>query len=232
MLRDVLCVVTLSNSRELKRSGTGAIGPGRCSEKRGWARPPSDSADSDASDWSLAGLGVVAVLVAASLLLYGFRRARRSHTNQYRESRFGKHTARPDASAAIRDKMVMHETGYNADTLEVLWQEYKDDLPQRKRKQELTEGYFYLCFVYIHLYPTSEQCPRVLWSPQFGAERGLTKDAFTKYIEPMIYALSLGMRSHGQVRWAARLRYDNHTAFLPSVVTGAIDTASYGNWPH
>jgi hypothetical protein len=146
------------------------------------------------------------------------------------DSRWLKHCARPDEPQA-QAKMVQHDTGYQVDTLDELWEHYEDALPRHLYPDDpqLAETYFYMAFVYIHYYPTNAQCPRVLWSPQLEVKgRGITTDQLKSYVLPTIVALALAMgdksRAYQCIRWEDRLRHDNHTALLPALVTGAVDT--------
>ena len=145
-------------------------------------------------------------------------------------SRWLKHCARPDEPLA-QSKMVQHDTGYQVDTLDELWDNYNDALPRHLYPDDpqLAEVYFYLAFVYIHLYPTNAQCPRVLWSPQLEAKgRGILRTQLQLYVLPTIASLALAMKDKNRpyqcIRWGDRLRFDNHTSLLPAIITGAVDT--------
>ena len=73
----------------------------------------------------------------------------------------------------------------------------------------------------------TEQAPRVLWTPAMANKfqgRGITRNLIQDWITPIILTLATALRDKPQVCWEDRLRRDNHTPFLPTVVTGAIDT--------
>ena len=174
---------------------------------------------------TLLGAALASTLLLVLLLALSLHRKSPPHT-----SRWLKHCARPDEQRA-QAKMVQHDTGYQCDTLDELWDNYNDALPRHLYPDDpqLAEVYFYLAFVYIHLYPTNAQAPRVLWSPQLQLRgRGILVDQLKSYVLPTVVALAIAMRDKARpyqcIRWEDRLRHDNHTALLPAVVTGAVDT--------
>jgi hypothetical protein len=181
--------------------------------------------DANGTTLHTAVFSLLAMAIAIAYCTDRINRPARPHV-----SRWLKHCARPDEPRA-QQKMVQHDTGYQVDTLDELWDNFNDALPRQLYPDdpEIAEAFFYLSFVYIHYYPTNAQSPRVLWTPQLQLKgRGITTDQLKAYIIPTIVALALAMkdttRSYRCIRWEDRLRHDNHTALIPSVVTGAVDT--------
>ena len=70
--------------------------------------------------------------------------------------------------------------------------------------------YFFLVFVYIHLMPTVLNT-HVLVTPTTGS---LSKSTFYRRLGPLI---DLTAENLNLIRWANRLRRDNHVLHLPKV---------------
>jgi hypothetical protein len=142
-------------------------------------------------------------------------------------SRFYKYTARPDKddNLGVQYQQVLHETGYHVRTLEHMWDKYSHVLHKRQRTVWRTEEYFYLAYVYIHMYPTLAQSPRVLWTPESFDTlkgRGYLKGCVREQLFATIIDLAAVV---DEVHWCDRLQWDNHVAYMPCGVTGAVDTA-------
>ena len=187
--------------------------------------PVNAEVSSTAATYALA----VLLAVTASLFLALTRTNDKDTLPDEHGSRWHKYTARHDAAEAhVRAKQVLHETGFHGATLEYMWRKYQRFLPRRKYKRHLTEMYFYLAFVYIHMYPTLEQAPRTLWTRwTLNAERGVTRSTLERHIIPLIFVVATAFVQPGcgEVHWEDRLRWDNHLVYFPTNVTSAIDTA-------
>lgn len=189
-------------------------------------RPQYEAASATAAAaLTISAAAVLILLLVATLPRWQRRGIART------QSRFLQHCSRPDLSGNPdrQAEFVQHDTGYHVDTLDLLWSEYNDVLPRRDLQPHMAEAIFYLSFVYIHLYPTANQFPRVMWSPQLDTKgRGLTEHWLERWVKPTIVALAMAMqdptRQFQCIRWDERLQFDNHTAFLPTTVTGAVDT--------
>jgi len=94
---------------------------------------------------------------------------------------------------------VKVETGFSADTLEYLWDKYSHCLPKRQRNQEARMMYFYFVFKYIHFYPTWEQAPSVLWTPDMVRVKGAGISAKTLEQQVITYLALLAVTTcHNQ----------------------------------
>jgi hypothetical protein len=189
--------------------------------------PPILASPPDMSGAPLHMATVFVVLLGAVLAAILAASSAENSASDEPQSQFLQYTARPDGTRAMQEAMVFHETGYHVATLDYMWLVYHNCLPTRERAPQMVAAYFYLAFVYIHLYPTHQQAPRVLWTPAMANKfqgRGITRNLIQDWITPIIFALATALRDKPQVCWEDRLRRDNHTPFLPTVVTGAIDT--------
>lgn len=105
----------------------------------------------------------------------------------------------------IEQRVNTHQdTGYHSWVLVQLWDKYEDALHLEKISCED----FYLVLVYIHLYPTHRQCPRVLRK---------TRGYLTARLFPTLHKLARIIR---EVSWEARLSPFNHVSELPPSFTG------------
>lgn len=119
---------------------------------------------------------------------------------------------------------VVAETGFDPDVLEYLWHKYQSSLPNRIRSKHYRKMYFYMAFRYIHMYPTWDQAPVVLWSSEsmHRSGAGITKDTLRKHVLTYIAVLAVVV---DEVHWDDRLSQYNHTTLLPTRFTAIVDTA-------
>jgi hypothetical protein len=122
---------------------------------------------------------------------------------------------------------VKAETGFSADVLELLWDKYKHCLPKRQRDQEMRLIYFYFVFRYMHMYPTWEQAPVVLWTPELVGQKGSGISRATLHEQVLTYLALLAVHID-EVHWSDRLNEYNHTEHFQTRVTTIVDTAPVG----
>ena len=110
------------------------------------------------------------------------------------------------------DTKVHARTGYHPEQLDVAWDQVRRFLaPLRPhRGHDNTKAYFFLVFVYIHLMPTVLNT-HVLVTPTTGS---LSKSTFYRRLGPLI---DLTAENLNLIRWANRLRRDNHVLHFPKV---------------
>eukprot|EP00657_Telonema_sp_P-1_P012207 TRINITY_DN8657_c0_g1_i1.p1 TRINITY_DN8657_c0_g1~~TRINITY_DN8657_c0_g1_i1.p1 ORF type:complete len:248 (+),score=36.79 TRINITY_DN8657_c0_g1_i1:123-866(+) len=77
---------------------------------------------------------------------------------------------------------------------------------------------------WIHMYPTWEQSPVVLWTPKLVQSQGCGIGKETLRDQVLAYAIALGL-AMDEVHWDDRLDPYNHTEFLPTLFTFMLDTA-------
>ena len=118
---------------------------------------------------------------------------------------------------------VKAETGFSADTLWFLWDRYSRFLPQRQRDQEMRLVYFYFVFKYLHMYPTWQQAPTVLWTVELVRQKGKGISANTLY-EQVLHYLAVLAVNIDEVHWDDRLNKYNHTEHWQTRVTTMVDT--------
>ena len=119
---------------------------------------------------------------------------------------------------------VKAETGFSADVLELLWDKYEHILPKRQRDQEMRRVYFYFVFRYMHMYPTWEQAPVVLWTPELVAQKGSGISKETLHEQVLAYLAVLAVHID-EVHWSDRLNEYNHTEHFQTRLTTIVDTA-------
>lgn len=121
-------------------------------------------------------------------------------------------------------EMVKIETGFAADTLDYVWDKYEHALPKRQRDPQLREMYFYFVFRWIHMYPTWEQAPVVLWTAALVTQKGCGISPSTLRDVVLIYLVALSVAIN-EVHWEDRLDQFNHTELLQTRFTAMLDTA-------
>lgn len=81
---------------------------------------------------------------------------------------------------------VQADTGYPPDVLEDTFHKVFVHLePGRQRSLQDKEAYFFLAYVYVHLYPQDNQSKRVMWSRKLSnqAGNGICADTLNKVIK-------------------------------------------------
>jgi hypothetical protein len=121
-------------------------------------------------------------------------------------------------------KQVKAETGFSADTLWLLWDKYEHALPSRQRNQNRRLMYFYFVFKYVHMYPTWEQAPSVLWTPELVRQKGCGISSCTLYDKVLTYLSILAVHMD-EVHWEDRLNEFNHVEHFQTRATVIVDTA-------
>lgn len=119
---------------------------------------------------------------------------------------------------------VKAETGFSADVLELLWDKYEHLLPKRQRDQEMRCVYFYFVFRYIHMYPTWDQAPVVLWTSELVGQKGCGISRKTLHEQVLTYLAVLAVHIE-EVHWSNRLNEYNHCKHFQTRVTTIVDTA-------
>jgi hypothetical protein len=127
-------------------------------------------------------------------------------------------------SAKHTPEHVKHETGFSARTLEYLWDKYSWCLPNRKRRPQDREMYFYFVWKWMHMYPTWEQSPSVLWTAELVTKKGCGISKATLYGTVLSYLAALAVHID-EVDWKARLNEYNHVEHLQTRFTTIVDTA-------
>lgn len=133
-------------------------------------------------------------------------------------SSFLEYAAKPTAA------QVKAETGFSPDTLDLLWDKYNHVLPKRQRDQEMRLVYFYFVFKYIHMYPTWDQSPAVLWTAELVKQKGRGISRSTLQEQVLTYLALLAVNVD-EVHWAGRLNAYNHVEHFQTRVTALVDTA-------
>lgn len=118
---------------------------------------------------------------------------------------------------------VKAETGFSADTLEFIWDKYEHVLPQRERDQEARRRYFYFVWRYIHMYPTWEQSPVVLWTPELIKQKGKGISRTSLWRNVLLYLARLAL-AIDEVHWSERLNEYNHVPEFATHFTTMVDT--------
>jgi hypothetical protein len=120
-------------------------------------------------------------------------------------------------------KQVVAETGFDPDTLQYLWDKYESHLPGRQRSKWKRKMYFYFMWRYLHMYPTNEQVPVVLWTREMILQKGKGITSYTLQNNVLHYLASLALVID-EVHWENRLSEWNHVELLPTRFTTIVDT--------
>lgn len=122
-------------------------------------------------------------------------------------------------------------TGYPALLLAYLWNTYSNAFPEGPRGAPSWKGdrwgkkytkqlvYFYLFFVYIHMYPTNAQMSHTLRVA--GQDNGISHTTFYTLVMPIGHALANAV---AEINYDDRLDPMNHHPFFPVGVTQIFDT--------
>ena len=115
---------------------------------------------------------------------------------------------------------------------------YKDgngNYHTRSREKWRAQHYFYIFFMYIHLYgaATIDRLQDICRTARLKDSKAITGSVWYKVILPA--AKDWPMRIDF-IRWSDRLRYDNHHPFFPKLFTTIWDTTCIrisepGDWP-
>jgi hypothetical protein len=145
------------------------------------------------------------------------------HSKLYKlqHSPFLEFSAKPTA------RQVKAETGFSADSLELIWDKYQHFLPLRKRDPMRRQMYFYFVFKYMHMYPTWEQAPAVLWTPALVRQKGCGVSISTLHQQVLTYLAILAVNID-EVHWKNRLSAWNHVDHFATRATVLVDTAPIG----
>ena len=161
------------------------------------------------------------------------RRSAKSNQSMAR-STFREYTATRKLAA------IKHETGFSWDTLEYIWLAYKHLLPEHAWPH-YQEMYFYFVFrsvaicalslmnvavmhSWMHMYPTWEQAPVVLWTPELVASKGCGVSKSSLRVQVMSYLIALAVNIQ-EIHWDDRLDTYNHVPELQDRFTAMLDTA-------
>lgn len=127
-------------------------------------------------------------------------------------------------AAMPKPKQIKAETGFSADTIWFMWDKYQHHLPRRKRDPTKRMMYFYFVFKYLHMYPTWEQSPAVLWTPALVRQKGCGISAGTLCNQVLLYLAILAVHVD-EVHWKDRLNEYNHVEHFQTRATVIVDTA-------
>lgn len=129
--------------------------------------------------------------------------------------------------------VVYSQTGYHAESLTEMFRsgkpyfsKYKDgngNFVSRTREKWRAQHYFYLLFMYIHLYgaATVDRLQDICRTARLKDGKAITAAVWYKIILPAAKEWSLHIDF---IRWSDRLRYDNHHPFFPKLFTTIWDT--------
>lgn len=88
----------------------------------------------------------------------------------------------------------------------------------------MREVYFYFVWKYIHLYPTWEQSPAVLWTADMVKQQGCGISPATLRDQVLAYLVALAL-AIDEIHWEDRLDAFNHTEHMQTRFTAMLDTA-------